>query len=436
MAITPEDLRYLTTPGALEKHKNLNKAYANAVEAGDTASADLYRQSINQNRLAHGYTTDEYGNFAGLTEAGLASINAGENNPLIALDDSAAFLNKYQQMPDRTSILRSGANLAKQFGDITYDDDEILNKFNKATQDEYAALRQDYNNTADDFYTRLGATQTAATDAIRRMNAQAIATGASRGMQAANELGAILGLQDTAVADATQLAQDKIALDLKERAAMSKNVEQALTQSNTTKQQLASLSKELFGIDTQYDVAGADYTSKIAQTEGAYRGQDGYNQATIHGADQQLEGVRDTNYSNNLMNIRDNETKVQIQKLVNEGIITQNQANVMIAQINSEASKYAVDNQKPPTGGGGGGGSSSSGGSGLGDKLANNEELRETAKAEVRRRVASGEYYTPDLYNILDEAGYSPQLSEEIINDIKRELAPKTEAPDLTRFFR
>lgn len=62
----------------------------------------------------------------------------------------------------------------------------------------------------EQFSRGLGATQATALDAIRRANAQAIASGASAGLGAANQLSAILGLQQESVGSAADLANQYI----------------------------------------------------------------------------------------------------------------------------------------------------------------------------------------------------------------------------------
>lgn len=76
--------------------------------------------------------------------------------------------------------------------------DAIANIFaNQATTAYGAAQNQYANNMAQQ--------QASLQDTIRRSQAQAVATGASKGMQAANELSSILGLQEQAAQGATEL---------------------------------------------------------------------------------------------------------------------------------------------------------------------------------------------------------------------------------------
>ena len=62
-----------------------------------------------------------------------------------------------------------------------------------------------YNTAQNQYSNEMASQQATLSDTIRRSQAQAIATGASRGMQAANELSAMLGLQQAAAEGATSM---------------------------------------------------------------------------------------------------------------------------------------------------------------------------------------------------------------------------------------
>jgi hypothetical protein len=192
--------------------------------------------------------------------------------------------------------LKSAAELAALYGGITYDEDAIRAKFDAASKAEYAALRNEYDATANQFYGQMYGTQNTALDTIRKANASAVATGASRGIQAANELSAILGLEQTNAATATQLASDRNALMDKEQAAYAKNVVDALTTSNTTKQALATLGANLYASDTQFDVGEMNYYAALNQAEKALEGSkytaDSNLTGTKYAADSNLEGAK------------------------------------------------------------------------------------------------------------------------------------------------
>ncbi len=184
--------------------------------------------------------------------------------------------------PIGAPALKSAEELARMYGNITYDEDAILSKFNKATEKEYAAKRKEYEQTEDEFYTRLFGTQSTALDTIRRANSSAITTGASRGFQAANEIAAILGLQQESVDDSTKLAQARTNLVDKEAEAYTKNAVDALTTANTIKQALATIGANLYAADTQLSVGQLQY---LAQLDAAAK----QLEASIYGSNAQKD---------------------------------------------------------------------------------------------------------------------------------------------------
>jgi hypothetical protein len=76
--------------------------------------------------------------------------------------------------------------------------EEIANFFRAEADAAYNTARNDYART-------MAAEQNTLRDTIRRSQAQSVATGASRGLQAANELSAMLGLQEQAAQGAAQM---------------------------------------------------------------------------------------------------------------------------------------------------------------------------------------------------------------------------------------
>ena len=62
-----------------------------------------------------------------------------------------------------------------------------------------------YNKALNSYSNEMATQQKSLQDTIRRSQAQAVATGASRGLQAANELSSMLGLQEQAAQGATEL---------------------------------------------------------------------------------------------------------------------------------------------------------------------------------------------------------------------------------------
>lgn len=95
-----------------------------------------------------------------------------------------------------------GANLEKYGIDYSQEDqDRIANIFKNQANAAYGAAQNQYSQD-------IANQQATLSDTIRRSQAEAVATGASRGLQAANELSSILGLQQAAAQGATQIQGD------------------------------------------------------------------------------------------------------------------------------------------------------------------------------------------------------------------------------------
>lgn len=190
--------------------------------------------------------------------------------------------------------LRSADELARLYGNITFDEDVIRSKFDKATQAEYALKRKEYEQTEDQFYNRLLGTQGTALDTIRRANASAISSGAAKGMQAANELSAILGLQQESVDDSTKLAQARHNLTDAEAAAYTKNVVDALAKANEIKLALGTLGSNIYAADTQFAVGELQYLAQLDAAAKQLEGMGLTADATKYSADRNLEGNKYT----------------------------------------------------------------------------------------------------------------------------------------------
>lgn len=189
------------------------------------------------------------------------------------------------------SEMRDPAELAKQYG-ITYDAQAIQDKFDAATKAQYDAARKEYAATENKYYNDLYGNQQTSLDAIRKSNASAVATGASKGMQAANELSSVLGLQQTGAEGATKLATDKNALIDKEQAAYAKNVVDAMNLANQTGLSLGNLNANIYGIDTQFDIGQMDYYARLDTALKQLMGMQEQAQATRYNADQNLAGQK------------------------------------------------------------------------------------------------------------------------------------------------
>lgn len=185
-----------------------------------------------------------------------------------------------QQNPTANSAVLSGLEFGDKYG-LTYNMDSIKAILDAATQAQYALKNQQYAQTENQFYNQMNNTQATALDTLRQSQAAAVATGASKGMSAANELSSILNLQNTASTEANTLATGKQNLATEEAQAYKDNASTALTTSNTVKQAIAQLAETKYGYDTQGYAAQLSYLSAL---------QDALAQK--YGSDKTLEGVQ------------------------------------------------------------------------------------------------------------------------------------------------
>lgn len=131
------------------------------------------------------------------------------------------------------------------------DEQAILDKYNAATHAQFAAQREQNRQAENQFYNQMYNTQRTAMDTIRQSNAAAVATGASRGVQAAQELSALLGLQQESVAGATEIAQAHRQTAQEETAAVLENVLNAYQQAATERSQLVQQGIEAASVTAQ-----------------------------------------------------------------------------------------------------------------------------------------------------------------------------------------
>ena len=182
-----------------------------------------------------------------------------------------------QQVPTPQAAYTDPKLMGKSIGDLyglTYDYGTILDLLNKATGASYDAQKKEFQTTENQFYRNMVGSQEDTLNILRENQAKAVATGASKGIAAANELSAILNLQDVAGQGASDLASQRNLLMDKERAAYEKNASDALNTSNSIKTAIAGLDLSKYGYDVQ-EVIGKLNTI-----------------ASMYSADQTLKGVQ------------------------------------------------------------------------------------------------------------------------------------------------
>ena len=205
--------------------------------------------------------------------------------------------------------VHSAANMSTLYGGVDYDRQAIQDVFRDATDKEYAAKQATYNRTQNQYYNRLATSQNSYIDAMRKSNAQAVMSGAGRGVQAANQLSTLLGLSQQTSGDNTMLTQEGRQLGYDHAAAQAANVRDALQYANEQKLALGSLSQQHYATDAQKYAAelGANAAVATANTAASAEGYaaDQGLAGTQYASDRNLEGTRysaDKNYAGTVYN--------------------------------------------------------------------------------------------------------------------------------------
>jgi hypothetical protein len=149
------------------------------------------------------------------------------------------------------------------------DEQAILDKYNAATTAQFNVQREQNRQAENKFYNQMYNTQKTAMDTIRQSNAAAVSSGASRGVQAANELSALLGLQQESVASATELAQTNRQTAQEETAAVLENVLKAYQQAQQERAQMVQHGIEAASVDVQSEankIAAQESEANMMQT--------------------------------------------------------------------------------------------------------------------------------------------------------------------------
>lgn len=173
----------------------------------------------------------------------------------------------YQALVDPS--VRGVQSLADQLGvQFTYDRDAIEKIYQDATK---ASLRTEMGSgTENKYYQHLADAQNTALDTIRQQYGSAVASGASKGMQAANMLSTILGTTQTANEEATQLAVDRQALVNQYAQQLRQDSVDALKYSNDMASQIGTLSHQLYNDDIQKLTAQLAYNQAINTDAAGY----------------------------------------------------------------------------------------------------------------------------------------------------------------------
>lgn len=235
-----------------------------------------------------------------------------------------------------TPELRSADTINKLLGvNFTYDRNAIENIYNNATKSAYNAASVEQRNAESAYNRSMATAQDTGLDTIRQLNNSAIASGASKGMQAANTLSAILGNSQAAAEQATLLAQNRQKVGADYAAQLRTDAANALKYSNDMAAQVGQLAHQYYNDDIQKLTAQLSYNQGINTDAAGYAA----NQYTA-----------DSNLSSNLANaatgVYNNNTSAAASI---QAALEQAAAQRYAAEQSANAQRYAADQSKVQT---------------------------------------------------------------------------------------
>lgn len=155
------------------------------------------------------------------------------------------------------ATLRSADSLAKLYGNINYNDAAIEAAFNQATNAKLAEQRAADRRTFSNQLTGLGRTQGALMDTLRKNNAAYLQSGANAGMAGANNILALLGMQQQSSDGLTQLTQQTRANEYARLSELAQNKRDAMQYADQNKAAMMTTAAGMYGQEYTADQARA-----------------------------------------------------------------------------------------------------------------------------------------------------------------------------------
>lgn len=224
--------------------------------------------------------------------------------------------------------LRTAMELADQFG-INYDKNAIMSAYQNAVNKEYAVRYGQQANTEANYYDNIAALQNTTLDSLRQQQSQAIQAGTNRGMAAANQLSAVLGVSQAAMQSANEIAQSRSLLAKEQGAAEAQAAVDGMKYYDTLGTQLGDVAKQIYSYDVQQQAAQLAYNQGINTDYAGVMAQNQAAQAAIAQALAQGAAGITSNYTSTLGALEQARIAAAAQQAV--------------AQANAAASKYAAD---------------------------------------------------------------------------------------------
>lgn len=164
--------------------------------------------------------------------------------------------------------LRTLEDLAEAYG-ITYNYKSIYKILNDSVEKQYDAIYAKQKQNEDAYYDNASAAQNTLLDTLSRDRGNAVQAGVSKGMQAANALGAMLGVSQQFANNATALSQERNNTAKSYGADLAKAVVNAEATSNERKNAIMEIAKMLYGYDSEQYVANMDNYNTILTNNAA-----------------------------------------------------------------------------------------------------------------------------------------------------------------------
>ena len=181
-----------------------------------------------------------------------------------------------------TPTLQSTKDLADKLG-IKYDFSEILKIFQDAADKGIAVNKEMYDQATQKYYQNVAANSSELLSALRKNNAEAVNTGASRGVAAANELSAMLGMAQQGSDGALDLALQGMTLADKAAADKAQAEKDALEAANNAGKDLGGLANDAYLAQMQQYVAELAYLQQIGAMYGYSDGKNYVNGGNYSG---------------------------------------------------------------------------------------------------------------------------------------------------------
>ena len=242
--------------------------------------------------------------------------------------------------------LRSLEELAETYG-ITYDYDKLYGLFNDSVEAQYKAIYDKQKQNENAYYDNATAAQNTLLDTLSRDRGNAVQAGVSKGMQAANALGAMLGVSQQFADNATALSQERTNTANNYGAAIAKAKVDAEATSNERKNAIMEIAKMLYGYDSEQYVANMDNYNTVLTNNAALQQTYMNNNAALQNALASIFGGVANNKISGDANVQSSTLASEAQKAAAQYAAAAQQyaaqQSYLSNQAIADANKYSAD---------------------------------------------------------------------------------------------